>query len=163
MATNHKSRSAILAGAKVVIAEVGSYQANMIDIADRSAVSRATVYNHFSDKSEMFLALLESEINRLAHEAKQCATPADALFFLSRSLSEDPALGKMRISDPVDIARLVTRSDHPLWKLTNETLAAIFGAHFGVVVFWLLGQLASPLSESESREQANQIVVALQD
>ena len=55
MATNQRSRIAILSGAKIVITEVGSYESNMNDIAARAEVSRATVYNHFSDKEEMML------------------------------------------------------------------------------------------------------------
>ena len=70
MATNQRSRSAILRGAKIVITEVGSYESNMVDIAARAEVSRATVYNHFSDKEEMMLTLLESEIQRLFEIAK---------------------------------------------------------------------------------------------
>ena len=162
MATNHKSRSAILAGAKSLIAELGSYQANMIDIAARAAVSRATVYNHFTDKSEMFSALIESEINRLSQEAKSSATPADALYLLSRAISEDPALATLRTTDPLDIARLVSKSDHALWKLVSTRLHELFGNHSELVLRWLLGQLAAPLSASESRAQADQLVFALQ-
>jgi len=161
MATNHKSRSAILAGAKLVIAEVGSYQANMIDIAARSAVSRATVYNHFSDKSEMFLALLESEIARLAHGAKSCATPAEGIFYLSRQISEDPALAAIRRLDPTDLARLVSSADHPLWAVASESLKKLFGSNSEIILRWLIGQIGAPLSEQESRAQADQLVFAL--
>ena len=59
-ASSQRTRSAILMGAKVVIAEVGSYESNMVDIAARAQVSRATVYNHFADKEEMMFSLLES-------------------------------------------------------------------------------------------------------
>ncbi|MSV87636.1 MAG: TetR family transcriptional regulator, partial [Actinobacteria bacterium] len=41
MATQQRSRIAILAGAKKVIAEVGAYESNMLDIAARAQVSRA--------------------------------------------------------------------------------------------------------------------------
>ena len=77
MALQQRSHIAILAGAKTVISEVGSYESNMIDIAARAEVSRATVYNHFADKEEMMLTLLESEIQRLAALAQKSASPRD--------------------------------------------------------------------------------------
>jgi AcrR family transcriptional regulator len=161
MPANHKSRAAILAGAKALIAEVGSYQANMIDIASRAAVSRATVYNHFTDKSEMYRQLLESEIIRLGELARSAANPAEALYQLSCAISSDPALGKMISTDPVDIAHLVRVTSDPLWNLARETLRNIFGQNSEIILRWLLGQIASPLSERESRSQAEQIVFAL--
>ncbi len=95
MATNQRSRTAILAGAKTVITEVGSYESNMLDIAARAEVARATVYNHFTDKEEMMLSLLESEILRLFALAKKAPTKRDALYVLSVEISQDPALRKM--------------------------------------------------------------------
>ena len=161
MATNHKSRAAILAGAKVVIAEVGSYQANMIDIAARAQVSRATVYNHFSDKAEMFQELIEVEIHRLVDLAQSALTPADALYLLSRAISSDKALRQMSTSDPADIVKLISMNDHALWTLTKQSLQHIFGANWAIILHWLLGQIASPLTDEESKAQAHQLVFAL--
>ncbi len=161
MATNQKSRSAILHGAKLVIADVGTYQANMIDIAAKAEVSRATVYNHFSDKSEMFLSLLESEIVRLINMAQQAPTPADGLYELSCAISTDLALAQIRQSDPADLARLVSKNEHPLWRLFSGELAKLFGTHSALVEQWLIGQIGTPLSQAESRAQADRLVLAL--
>ena len=43
MATHQRSREAILAGAKKVVSEVGSYESNMNNIAARAEISRATI------------------------------------------------------------------------------------------------------------------------
>ena len=86
LAPAQRSRTAILSGAKIVIGEVGSYESNMVDIAARAQVSRATVYNHFADKEEMMFSLLESEIIRLAELAKSAPSPKDALLILSREI-----------------------------------------------------------------------------
>ena len=161
MATNQKSRSAILHGAKLVIADVGTYQANMIDIAAKAEVSRATVYNHFSDKSEMFRSLLESEIVRLINIAQQAPTPADGLYELSCAISTDLALAQIRQSDPADLARLVSKNEHPLWRLFSSELARLFGTHSALVEQWLIGQIGTPLSQAESRAQADRLVLAL--
>jgi AcrR family transcriptional regulator len=157
-----RSRTAILAGAKIVIAEVGSYESNMVDIAARAQVSRATVYNHFADKEEMMFSLLESEILRLADLAKKSQSPKDALLTLSREISGDKALRKMTETDPEHIAAFVTIGAHPLWTLVQDSLSKIFGAsNSSLVLHWLIGQIASPLSAGESAQQADQIARSL--
>ena len=162
VAPAQRSRTAILAGAKIVITEVGSYESNMVDIAARAQVSRATVYNHFADKEEMMFSLLESEILRLVDLAKKSPSPKDALLTLSREISGDLALRKMTETDPKDIAAFVTIGAHPIWAVVQDSLAAIFGAvNSSLVLHWLLGQVASPLSAGESAQQADQIARSL--
>lgn len=162
LAPAQRSRTAILAGAKIVIGEVGSYESNMIDIAARAQVSRATVYNHFADKEEMMLSLLESEILRLADLAKAATSTKDALLVLSREISGDVALRKMTVTDPTDIAAFITIGAHPLWAVVQESLTKIFGLdNSSLVLRWLLGQVASPLTPAESAHQAEQISSAL--
>jgi AcrR family transcriptional regulator len=162
LAPAQRSRTAILAGAKIVIGEVGSYESNMVDIAARAQVSRATVYNHFADKEEMMLSLLESEILRLADLAKAATSTKDALLVLSREISGDVALRKMTVTDPTDIAAFITIGAHPLWALVQESLTKIFGLdNSSLVLHWLLGQVASPLTPAESAHQADQLSSAL--
>jgi AcrR family transcriptional regulator len=134
----------------------------MVDIAARAQVSRATVYNHFADKEEMMLSLLESEILRLADLAKAATSTKDALLVLSREISGDVALRKMTITDPTDIAAFITIGAHPLWAVVQESLTKIFGLdNSSLVLHWLLGQVASPLSPAESAHQADQLSSAL--
>ena len=162
LAPAQRSRTAILAGAKIVIGEVGSYESNMVDIARRAQVSRATVYNHFADKEEMMLSLLESEILRLADLAKAATSTKNALLVLSREISGDVALRKMTVTDPTDIAAFITIGAHPLWAVVQESLAKIFGLdNSSLVLHWLLGQVASPLTPAESAHQADQLSSAL--
>lgn len=161
MTINRGSRTAILRGTKIVITEVGSYESNMQDIADRAEVSRATVYNHFSDKEEMMYSLLESEIHRLIALAKSAPSRGAALHLLSAEISRDPALRKMVITDPLDIARFVTIAESPLWLLIKSSLADLFGDSSGLILHWLIGQVASPLSAGDSAAQAEQLARTL--
>lgn len=117
VATSNKSRAAILAGAKAVIAEVGNYQSNIAEIALRSQVSKATIYNQFADKAEMMECLVESEVIRLTQLALSAGSRQEALYLLSKSISQDDALRKLVHSDPLDIAKLVTITSHPTWYL----------------------------------------------
>ena len=163
-ATSNKSRTAILSGAKLIIAEVGNYQSNIADIALRSQVSKATIYNQFADKAEMMECLVESEVIRLTDLALATTSRQEALYALSTAISQDEALRKLTQSDPSDIAKLVTISNHPTWVLAHQGIAKIFGADSaacGVILRWLIGQIASPITQEESLAQSKRLANSL--
>jgi AcrR family transcriptional regulator len=159
-----QSRAAIFNGAKLIIAEVGNYQSNIADIALRSEVSKATIYNQFADKAEMMECLVESEVIRLTDLALATSSRQEALYALSTAISQDEALRKLTQSDPSDIAKLVTISNHPTWVLAHQGIAKIFGADSaacGVILRWLIGQIASPITQEESLAQSKRLANSL--
>jgi AcrR family transcriptional regulator len=153
---HRRTESAILEGTKDLISRKGISGLSMIEIADHSEVSRATLYNHYRDKDAVLSALVASEVQRLAELAKNAGTPADALESLSQSISTDPALAAMRIydADVLVAAMTNTASEHYI------TIAQIiFGATeskpgTGIAMRWLLGQVMQPITAEQSREQA---------
>lgn len=162
--TSNKSRVAILAGAKLVIAKVGNYQSNIADIAISAQVAKATIYNQFADKAEMMESLVESEVIRLTELALAASSRQEGLALLSNAISQDLALRKLVESDPSDIARLVTITNHPTWVLVHQGIAKVFGADSaacGVILRWLIGQIASPITEEESVAQARRLAATL--
>jgi AcrR family transcriptional regulator len=162
--TSNKSRVAILAGAKLVIAKVGNYQSNIADIAVSAQVAKATIYNQFADKAEMMESLVESEVIRLTELALAASSRQEGLALLSNAISQDLALRKLVESDPSDIARLVTITNHPTWVLVHQGIAKVFGADSaacGVILRWLIGQIASPITEEESVAQAGRLAATL--
>jgi len=162
--TSNKSRVAILAGAKLVIAKVGNYQSNIADIAVSAQVAKATIYNQFADKAEMMESLVESEVVRLTELALAASSRQEGLALLSNAISQDLALRKLVESDPSDIARLVTITNHPTWVLVHQGIAKVFGADSaacGVILRWLIGQIASPITEEESVAQARRLAATL--
>ena len=162
--TSNKSRVAILAGAKIVIAKVGNYQSNIADIAVSAQVAKATIYNQFADKAEMMESLVESEVIRLTELALAASSRQEGLALLSNAISQDLALRKLVESDPSDIARLVTITSHPTWVLVHQGIAKVFGADSaacGVILRWLIGQIASPITEEESVAQARRLAASL--
>jgi len=164
IATSNKSRTAIFAGAKSVITEVGNYQSNIADIALRAQVSKATIYNQFADKAEMMESLVESEVERLVELGLSASSRQEALYLLSTSISQDLALRKLVETDPTDIAKLVTISSHPTWVVAHKGIARIFGADAaacGVVLRWLIGQIASPITQEESLAQSKRLANTL--
>ena len=162
--TSNKSRAAIFHGAKLVIADVGNYQSNIADIALAAQVSKATIYNQFADKAEMMECLVESEVIRLTDIALAASSRQEALFVLSTAISQDEVLRKLTQTDPSDIAKLVTISSHPTWVLAHQGIAKIFGADSaacGVILRWLIGQIASPITQEESLAQSKRLANSL--
>lgn len=157
---HRRTEAAILEGTKALIARSGISGLSMIEIADHSQVSRATLYNHYRDKEAVLAALVASEVSRFSELATHAGTPADALESLSISISSDPALAAMRIYDAsILVAALTnTTSEHYI------TIAQIiFGATksqpgTGIAMRWLLGQVMQPITAEQSREQAALLV-----
>lgn len=132
----------------------------MIEIADASQVSRATLYNHYRDKSAVISALITAEIELMIDLANKAGTPADALEKLSLYISTDPALAAMRQHDQKVLTEALSHSDHPLYL---EIARSLYGATkseagTGVAMRWLIGQVMQPLNAKQSREQAELLV-----
>ncbi len=164
MATHQRSRVAILSGAKDVISQVGSYESLMNDIAESAEVSRATIYNHFSDREELMQALLASEVERLIAGAKSAASKSEALYFLSREISDDQALAKMVETDRDQIVALTTVTTHPLWVDIHRAAADLFGSDensVGLILRWLIAQITSPLTAAQSKVQSERLATLL--
>ena len=132
----------------------------MIEIADASEVSRATLYNHYRDKSAVLLALLTAEVERLVELAERAGTPADALETLSREVSADTALASMRTHDGQMLIAVMSHSENPLYLTLAQCIygAIKSEAGTGVAMRWLLGQVMQPITPKQSREQAELLV-----
>ena len=132
----------------------------MIEIADASEVSRATLYNHYRDKSAVLLALLTAEVDRLVELAERAGTPADALESLSREVSTDTALAAMRTHDGQILIAVMSHAQNPLYLTLAQCIygAIKSEAGTGVAMRWLLGQVMQPITPKQSREQAELLV-----
>jgi AcrR family transcriptional regulator len=132
----------------------------MIEIADASEVSRATLYNHYRDKNAVISALITAEVEYMIEFANKAGTPADALEKLSIYISSDSALAAMRIHDQSTLTSALAHADHPLYLEIARCLysATKSEAGTGVAMRWLIGQVMQPLSAKQSREQAELLV-----
>jgi len=132
----------------------------MIDIADASEVSRATLYNHYRDKSAVLEALITAEVERLVSLANRAGTPADALETLSREISTDSALASMRQHDADLLIAIMSHAENPLYLVLAKCIydATKSEAGTGLAMRWLLGQVMQPISAKQSREQAEFLV-----
>jgi hypothetical protein len=131
----------------------------MIEIADASQVSRATLYNHYRDKESVLSALCESEMQRVVTLAQTAGDATTALTLISQEISQDQALAAMRRNDPETLTLAFSAQDHVLWKAFSIAITHIVGDErkSALVVRWLLGQALSPLTPEQSRSQAQGI------
>jgi len=159
MTSYRRTRSAILEGAKALIASQGLQRASMIEIADTAQVSRATLYNHFRDKNSVVRALLESEVERILQLADSDISTSDALTRISIEISSDSALATMRRTDPAELTQILTHVGDPLWDQIRTGMAKLVSdaTLTEVVQLWLVGQVMRPLDVAQSREQARAI------
>ena len=158
--THRRTQSSILAGTKHLIATVGVTKMTMIEIADTSEVSRATLYNHFRDKESVILALCQSECTRLISSAKEEPNATDALEMLSIQVSTDSALAHMRAHDPAHLALGVSATHCSIWADLTDALVEITGSHVlsDLSLRWLMGQVFHPLTPQDSRLQAELLI-----
>lgn len=136
----------------------------MIEIADKAQVSRASLYNHFRDKQEVFLALVETEIERIATLALVAQSRADALYMISREVSGHEGLRRALEVDGDLMAIALTARDHKVWVDIYSELSKIFATDVvgvGLVLRWLMGQVTAPLSDEHSRQQADRLAAIL--
>lgn len=157
---HRRTQSSILAGTKQLIATVGLTKMTMIEIADTSEVSRATLYNHFRDKESVIASLCQSEFARLIVSAQSARTATDALELLSIQVSSDSALAHMRKHDPAHLALGLSATNSTLWADLTDALAVITGSQIlsDLSLRWLMGQVFNPLTHEDSRLQAELLI-----
>jgi len=154
MTSYRRTRSAILEGAKSMIAKQGLHKTSMIEIADEAEVSRATLYNHFRDKESVMRALLESEVERIISVSLAVGSPEKALARMSIEISGDAALATLRKTDPAVLTIILTSHDDPLWDQVATALREITRGNQDLTLRWLIGQFFAPISAELSLTQA---------
>ena len=155
---HRRTEAAILEGTKSLIARSGIAGLSMIEIADHSEVSRATLYNHYRDKDSVLLALCEFELARLVETAQNAQDATSALEQISLQVSSDPALAAMRVQDPDQLSLALAKQDDDLWKAFAIALNHLLGeGKSSLALRWLLGQALHPINAQQSRAQAEAI------
>ncbi len=158
VATHRRTQRAILQATKELIATTGLKKMSMIEIADVSEVSRATLYNHYRDKESVLLALCESELARLVEIAQKAPDATTALEQISVEISQDKALMAMRAQDPDSLTVALSAQTDTLWKAFSIAMAHLLGSEKSeLAIRWLIGQALHPINARQSRLQAEAI------
>ena len=158
VATHRRTQNAILEATKQLIATTGLKKMSMIEIADVSEVSRATLYNHYRDKDSVIRSLCESEMQRLVGIAQVAPDATSALEQISIEISADKTLASMRRQDPEYLALALSAQNDTLWKAFSIAMGHLLGQEKGeLATRWLIGQALHPITSMQSRTQAEAI------
>src|SRR4051812_33767493 len=106
-----RTRSAVIDGTLRSIEKHGSRRTTMSDVAALAGVAKATLYNHFRTKPDVFAATVESEVDLLGAECARVAVEqglAAALAVAAERLGSHPAARRIATDEPAVLARLAT-------------------------------------------------------
>ncbi len=158
MTSYRRTRSAVMESARRCLQTHGYAATSMIDIADTAEVSRATLYNHFRDKTSVFKAFAIHELEQLFNDAKEAESQESALLVLSFTVSNGAVLSTLRKTDQALLTQLVSETGEPAWDRIKAELADLFGLRGELVLLWLVGQAFQPLSAQAAQDQIAQIL-----
>jgi AcrR family transcriptional regulator len=160
-----RTRAGLLDGARRAVAARGSRRTTMNDIAAESGVAKATLYNHFRAKDDVWAALVEAEVRTIAAE---CAALdlVDALAHAAGRLSEHAALRRVAETEPAALAGLLSRRPpaagwHAAEEVVRARLAVEGLAGDELVLRWLVSHLAMPATAPALRAAAEALARGL--
>jgi AcrR family transcriptional regulator len=165
-----RTRAALLTAAADCLGRSGIRTTTMVDVASRSGVAKATLYNHFRTKDDLLAALVEERVTALTRTAVSTASAhglAAALTELSATLADDPALRRAATEEPALLAPLATAGKSRGWLLARDGAGALLAAarveaspgQVDLVLRWLVSQLLWPAEPGE--ESGAALVAAL--
>ena len=166
-----RTRDAALAGAVRSVAKYGARKSTMGDIAMLAGIAKATLYNHFRTKPEVYAATVAAEVDAIAAAAG--ARLGDgleaALAEAARLVGEHPAVRKIASGEPETLAALATLGDGAAWKAAHDHVASAIrtagldDAPAGVelVLRYLASQLLTPSDDAIRVVEARLLAAAL--
>jgi AcrR family transcriptional regulator len=125
-----RTRAALLAATGECLGRYGVRKTTMVDVAERSRVAKATLYNHFRTKDDLLAAYVEDRVAALVRTAATAAAeglPA-ALASVARQLADDPALRRAAAEEPAVLAALAVPSEVRGWQAARDGVRAVLAA-----------------------------------
>jgi len=149
-----RTRAAVLDGAARAVEKYGSRRTTMGDIAALAGIAKATVYNHFRTKGDVYRAALDAAVLDLGHECAALARTnlAEALVFAADRVGGHPALRRVATEEPAVLAAFLTPGDGGTWRSVRSAAADLLNAagrdagagSVDTVVRWVSSHAAAP-------------------
>lgn len=184
-----RTRAAVLRAAAECIERHGVRRTTMVDVASRSGVAKATLYNHFRTKDDVLAALVEAQVVALvaacadvatrrpdpagpvdrAGSAGSAAALAAALTHAAVALSGSPALRRVAADEPALLAALCVPGDGRTWQAAREGVVGVLRATGAaqdppaveLVLRWLTAHLAWPATPDRALAEAALLATGL--
>ncbi len=167
-----RTRSALLQATGECVARYGVRKTTMVDVASRSGVAKATLYNHFRTKEDVLAALVEQQVADLVGACVTTAAAEGLVAALAQAgevLAKSPPLRKAAEAEQSLLARLATPGPGRGWQIARDGVAAVLTAgraasgqdDVELVLRWCASQLLWPLAEGSARTAAEVVVRGL--
>jgi AcrR family transcriptional regulator len=154
------------------VARYGIRKTTMVDVASKSGVAKATLYNHFRTKDDVLAALVEQQLSDLIGACVTTASADGLAVAFAHGASEigsHPSLRKAAEDEQSLLAPLATPSDSRGWQAARAGVAAVLtagGAPSGpvqveLVLRWYTSQVLWPLTREQALSAAEALVVGL--
>lgn len=166
-----RTHEAALRGALAAIEKYGSRKATMGDIAMLAGIAKATLYNHFRTREDVYLAVVVAQVDTVAAAARAKvpegfdAAVAEAV----RLIGEYAALRKIATDDPAALAKLATPGDGAAWSAARTQIAGVLSdsgylsspGAVDLVLRYLASQLLAPSSAQDRGSAASLLTSAV--
>ncbi len=167
-----RTRSALLQATGECVARYGIRKTTMVDVASKSRVAKATLYNHFRTKDDVLAALVELHVAELVGACVTTATAQGLVAALTEAaehLAGSAPLRKAAAGEQALLAPLMTPDDGRGWQLARDGVAAVLAAgqapsgpvEVEIVLRWAVGQVLWPLATGMASGSAQQLVDGL--
>ena len=167
-----RTRAALLAATAECVERYGIRKTTMVDVAARSKVAKATLYNHFRTKDDVLLALVESTVAELLATALATAARQGLVPALEQAAGALEASGPLRtaaVKEPALLAPMLVPGEGRGWQALRDGIAAVLSAarvsaspeDVEVVLRWLLSQLLWPMAHEGAAAGAQALVRGL--
>jgi AcrR family transcriptional regulator len=167
-----RTRAALLQATAECVARYGVRKTTMVDVASRSGVAKATLYNHFRTKDDVLAAVVEQQVADLVGA---CVTHASsqglvaALTHAAEVIGGSGPLRKAAESEQALLAPLMTPGAGRGWQLARDGVAAVLTAgrapsgpaEVELVLRWCVSQILWPLVSESAATGAGALVRGL--
>ena len=157
-----RTRDGVLDGALVCLARDGVRGTTMGAIATAGGVAKATLYNHFRTKADVWAALIDREVRRIVVDVCAVEDRAVALDLAAEQVGTLAVVRALAESEPESLVPLLRPDVTAGWRLAREAVALVAGTDaddptVDLVLRWLVSQLLDPQSP-ESRSAAARLL-----
>lgn len=163
-----RARAGVLDGALRSVVKQGTRATTMSGIATLGGVAKATVYNHFRTKDEVWAALLAEEVDRAVAVTDGADDLPGALAAVTDHVAEHPARATLAEREPDVLALLVAGApdDAHCRSRTADVLTRLGvpagSDHVDLVLRTTASYLLAPGSGPERRALAHRVAAAFQ-
>jgi len=163
-----RTREAALNGAVAAIAKYGARKATMGDIAMLAGIAKATLYNHFRTRDDVYAAVLVAQVDEIAAAASEREDFVGALAEAARLVAQHPALRKVVAEDPAILVGLLSVHGAELSAAARAHVSEALQrsgcsttqAAVGLVASFLASQIFTPTDAAERGAIAELICAA---